>query len=397
MIGIQEIEKKAQRLWPLVMRSALTEEEVFPWVVSLGTPRGQDLSDYFAPLTQWLKEIRDFAQRSGLSFREARINHRSLGEQTLPTHIVCEDRELYLQWMGRKSLFTNWLGEARSTIEEFPQLNAWTLQNVTLLEKHLQDWSAVRSCLRRFIRGDFQQLYLRELDITAVDSKFVEKHRMLLAELLSLILPSEGFDTSIHPGNVARFCQKFGLRYDQRLIRFRCLDDALLQETGGFRDLSVPLSEFSRWSTQAGTIFIVENKINGLSFPLCKGSIIIFGLGGGIDMLREVPWLQSKRLIYWGDIDSHGFAILARLRRYFPAVQSFLMDRETFLLARSLWVHEERPYTDALDLSCLNQEEQEMLASLKVNEYGENLRLEQERVPFAHLCVRLRALLVQDQ
>jgi hypothetical protein len=394
MIGIQEIEKKAQRLWPIVMRSALTGEDVFPWVVSLGTPRGQELSDHFELLTRWLKEIRGFAQKHGLSFRETRISHRSLGEQTLPTHIVWEHRELYLQWTGRKSLFAKWLFEARTTIEEFPQLSGWILQNVTILEKHLQDWSAVRSCLRRFMRGDYQQLYLRELDITAVDSKFVEKHRLLLAELLSLILPSEGFDTSIHPGSVVRFCQKFGLRHDQPLIRFRCLDAALLQETGGFRDLSVPLSDFSRWSTRAGTIFIAENKINGLSFPLCKGSIIIFGLGGGIDVLREVPWLHTKRLIYWGDIDSHGFAILARLRRYFPAVQSFLMDRETFLLARDLWVHEERPYSDAMDLSCLNQEEQELISSLQGNEYGENLRLEQERVPFPHLCASLRTLCI---
>jgi hypothetical protein len=379
-------------MWPAVLRAALKGDDIFPWALPLGTPRGQDLSDHFDSSMKWLKEIRNFAHSHGLSFVETRIRHRSLGEQIIPTHLLWEDRDLYLGWAGRKGYFKLWLNEARATIEEFPLLNPWIYDNVAILEKHLKHWPAIRTCLRRFGQGNYQNLYLRELDVPSVDSKFIEQHRLLVSELLSLIIPSHAFDANLHPGSVVRFCQRFGLRHDQPLIRFRLLDDSLLDETGGFQDLSVPLSELKIWTPSANTIFIAENKVNGLSFPNCQGAMIIFGLGGGIDMLKELAWLHGKQIYYWGDIDSHGFAILARLRRYFPAVQSFLMDQETLLHARALCVSEDSPYTDAIDHNCLNPAEQALFASLQSNEWGENLRLEQERVPFGQLCERLRML-----
>ena len=40
-------------------------------------------------------------------------------------------------------------------------------------------------------------------------------------------------------------------------------------------------------------------------------------------------WLKGRPLHYWGDIDTHGFAMLDRVRAIFPAAESFLMDRET--------------------------------------------------------------------
>ena len=39
----------------------------------------------------------------------------------------------------------------------------------------------------------------------------------------------------------------------------------------------------------------------------------------------------SLDLVYWGDLDTHGFAILNRLRECFPHARSMLMDRATLL------------------------------------------------------------------
>ena len=199
-------------------------------------------------------------------------------------------------------------------------------------------------------------------------------------------------DLSVQPLNIAKFCQKFGLRYDLASIRFRILDEQLKAETGGFGDLSVPLADFRRWKTGARTVFITENKSNGLSFPACKDSLVIFGLGGGVDLLQELEWLRGKDIWYWGDIDSHGFAILARLRRYFPHAQSFLMDEETFLAGKQFWVSEAKPYRDEMDLSRLTTKERELFFRIQENHYGQNLRLEQERIPFARLSASLLEL-----
>ena len=91
--------------------------------------------------------------------------------------------------------------------------------------------------------------------------------------------------------------------------------------------------------------------------------MVIFGLGYGVQTLASVPWLQSKKLYYWGDIDTHGFAILHHSRAIFPEAQLFLMDRETLLAPRELWGTETNCFLGAL--SHLSGAEQNLLADLR--------------------------------
>nr|WP_221935062.1 Wadjet anti-phage system protein JetD domain-containing protein [Catenovulum sediminis] len=66
-----------------------------------------------------------------------------------------------------------------------------------------------------------------------------------------------------------------------------------------------------------------------MAFPPVNNAICIFGLGYGVQLLKEVNWLNQVAIYYWGDIDTHGFAILSQLRGYFPKVKSMLMDEAT--------------------------------------------------------------------
>jgi len=70
---------------------------------------------------------------------------------------------------------------------------------------------------------------------------------------------------------------------------------------------------------------------------------VIFGAGYGFERLDRARWLGELRLCYWGDIDTHGFAILDALRARFDHVESFLMDRSTLLAFESLWGTEDSP------------------------------------------------------
>jgi len=43
------------------------------------------------------------------------------------------------------------------------------------------------------------------------------------------------------------------------------------------------------------------------------------GLGLAVDQLEAIGWLcGAQRHLYWGDLDTYGFAILARASRRFP-------------------------------------------------------------------------------
>jgi hypothetical protein len=130
----------------------------------------------------------------------------------------------------------------------------------------------------------------------------------------------------------------------------------------------------------ARRVFITENEVNGLAFPDVEQSIVVFGMGKSLNLLRSAVWLQNREIYYWGDIDTHGFAMLDQLRAILPTARSLLMDRKTLLAHRPLWVCEDTPFRGGLP--CLQADERELFDALVNNRFGEKVRLEQERVSF---------------
>ena len=64
----------------------------------------------------------------------------------------------------------------------------------------------------------------------------------------------------------------------------------------------------------ARRVFITENETNFLAFPPAADAMVVFGAGYGWEALARASWLHRCQLHYWGDIDTHGFAILDQLR-----------------------------------------------------------------------------------
>lgn len=154
----------------------------------------------------------------------------------------------------------------------------------------------------------------------------------------------------------------------------RSLDASMLFY--GVRKFFLSNDDVARFNPPHKRIFITENKVNGYTFPDCRGSLILFGMGYGVlELARQAKWLADKEVYYWGDLDSDGFNILSSLRHILPNVHSFLMDRDTLLA----YVDKEIKDTgntaaipDRLTVS-------EKMAWKEVHDHG--WRLEQERIP----------------
>lgn len=80
-----------------------------------------------------------------------------------------------------------------------------------------------------------------------------------------------------------------------------------------------------------------------------------------------------------GEIATHGLAILHRARSYLPNLQSVLMDEDTLLRHKALWVDEKEQHP-AAELTLLTEAEQALYQGLKQQLWGQNVRLEQERI-----------------
>jgi len=225
--------------------------------------------------------------------------------------------------------------------------------------------------------------YLRQLDMPGVHTKFIENNKGIIDACLQHILPQQQFDAGITSLGKNGFERKYGLSYDPPMIRFRILDTR--HYIRGLSDLNVPLGDFSRLHVKLQHIFITENKVNGLAFPELDHAMVIFGLGYGVELLAEVPWLVDKHIWYWGDIDTHGFNILSQVRKHWPQTQSLLMDKDTLLACRSLWIEETKPMS-RFETSNLQAFENEVLEGLWQQRWQANpLRLEQEVIPFHFL------------
>ena len=156
---------------------------------------------------------------------------------------------------------------------------------------------------------------------------------------------------------------------------------------GALSELTVRTEELSRQAIGASEVIIVENEISYLALPSRPDTIAIFGSGFAVGSVTALSWLADKIVIYWGDLDTHGFAILNQLRARYPRVESILMDTETLLAHPEQWVSEERP-TDRL-LTHLTDTEAALYRDLIEDRYGRRVRLEQERISFTRVRTAL--------
>ncbi len=109
---------------------------------------------------------------------------------------------------------------------------------------------------------------------------------------------------------------------------------------------------------------------------------MLWGKGFEVDRAGSLPWLREVAVDYWGDLDTHGFAILDRLRAWLPQTRSFLMDRETLLAHRERWGREPTP-----DRGPAGPTDRRRGRALRRPgrrpSRGTGLRLEQERIDWA--------------
>ncbi len=108
-------------------------------------------------------------------------------------------------------------------------------------------------------------------------------------------------------------------------------------------------------------------------------------------VFAAVPWLTECPVHYWGDIDTHGLAILDRLRGHVPHARSLLMDEATLIAHRELWGHEAKP-ASARELPSLDADEAALYRALREGRWGSGVRLEQERIGWSYAWSKLSIL-----
>ncbi len=388
----KDLTKQVNRLWErgLILRSVFPEEALFPKRLTLKTPTSSDLTHAFDDVRAWCAAL---SGMRGIRWISREVRHRVTGTNTYPAEAWVDTAEDAVALIGKTPAWQQFNQIVKTTQQRRPELLAWIQKRPHAALAAYGEWNRYLDLVDWIRRYPRPEVYLRLVDLPGIDTKFIEAHRGVLSELFDLGLPSHLIDDQF--SGVNGFCRRYGFREKPERIRFRVLDPKhnplgmsghpdITLNIGTFADIRAAAKELPK------VIFITENEINYLAFPEIEGSWIIFGAGYGFAALSYAAWMAGCRILYWGDIDTHGFAVLNELRRVFPFAESFLMDRATLLAHRTFWGTEPSPSTATL--SRLERKEAALYDDLKYNRIAPKLRLEQERVSYSTLCNQLLAL-----
>lgn len=380
-----DLKAQLARLWERgeLLRPAVTGEDGFPFRLTLKGPSSADLTDRFEAVRLWSTELAAMPHLR-LVWREVR--HRVQGLQRLPGQVWVDGLDDAFALLGRRrdaERFSGLVGLARARVPAvLPWLERRPLQALALAD----EWPRLLDLVGWLIAHPRPGVYPRQVDVPGVHSKFIETHRAVLSELLDLALPAHAIQADCT--GVTRFNQRYGFLIKPVRIRFRVLDERIPLVPGADHpDVTLDADSFAGLDLPVRRVFITENETNFLAFPRAADAVVIFGAGYGWEALAQARWLERCVVHYWGDIDTHGFAILDQLRGRLPGVRSFLMDRATLDAHQAQWGEEPDPVIH--DLVRLTTEEQALFDDLRDNRIRVGLRLEQERVGFQWLTAAL--------
>jgi len=368
------------REWLKISVSDNNSQTLWPLEVNLDIPTEKDALQQQEGVRAWITAWKSWRGSGDLVWTER--HWRSLGVQTIPQKLILNGPTDAVSWTGEAEAWSNAVERYKTLVQRWPAL-------IDVLPKYYNvlansddgNFLRITESLSWICANPNSGLYPRQIPVAGVDSKWLESHKGLVCELASAIQGTDERD----------FFKVCGLRPPPQLIRMRFLDPEIRSRFSGLCDISAPWEEAANLDIQPSHVFIVENLQTGLAFKNLTGSVVIMALGYGVDVLGRIPWLHHARCIYWGDIDTHGFAILNRARTYLPSLETALMDKQTLFAHCDLWV-QEKDQNACSELPLLTDEEQEVFLSLKNNVWGQQVRLEQERIGWDAAWEAIQAL-----
>jgi len=366
-------------------RGAWLLGEAVPQPVALRMPTQAQASAGFDAFGAWLRAWRTTPLPGHVEWRD--VKWPQLGPQCLPQAWQPNADEAALA-LGEHARWQRARQRCAALVARWPQALGFAArlrrQFDLLADAPEADFVRLLAVVEWLHAHRDSGLFLRQLPIAGIDSKWIEPRRGIIADWLAGlrgIAEPRGFDSLS------------GLRHAPDRVRLRLLDPDLRARLGGLDDIQAPIAQVAALQLPVRQVLIVENRETGLACEDLPGTLLLMARGYAVSYVEQMPWLQQCPLYYWGDIDTHGLAILDRLRRHARHVVSVLMDEPTLhATPRELWGHEPAPHpAEAGELAALTDAERGFYARLRGGEFGPAPRLEQERIAWNYAWPRLRA------
>lgn len=348
----------------------------FPMRIALRRPGRDEIANEFAEVAQWTRDLVARSQGAPWTLETRRVSvGKTLGSQSIPwfAHVDTVADALSILGPDAKRQATGFT----AAWERAAQAGSWA-QDVAL-SRPLdvlaagEQWSMLLAITAWLVDNPRPGIEPRLLPVVGAHTKVIEQNRALARRLFDAALPPEAIDDSADT-----FDERYGftprslgvtVRGPGRIVGLPHLEQATVTwPLEGLAGIDPALHRVDQ-------VVIVENLKCLALVPPAEGRMAVWGMGKSASaIVAAVPWLPSLDVVYWGDLDTWGYSILADVRAVLPGLRSVLMDASTVSAHASRATIEPVPYDETVDH--LTPDE---AAGLELVRAGQ-LRIEQEHL-----------------
>ncbi len=306
-----DVKRRLDRTWHTHLEPG--PDPAWPHTFPLSAPAKDELERNFERYRTDILTLRAWAARHGLVLTDA--SRRVLGtSQPVPTHVTVNSVDDAARLVGPDWSARLTRGRARLAalrVHAFTGDLPRTVRDVNTYSD--VDFGLLCSTADWFRRhGESARgLTPRQVPVPGLQAKWLNTRHALIAGLADL--PGLG----LAPGHPAR-------------IHFTYLDPVHRAAGGRWHD-SASVGDAMAPAYEPRVVIISENKDTAVGFPPVAGGISVEGAGTGGSTPAAIGWLRDcPDVVYWGDMDADGLAILNQYREAGLAVRSILMNVTTY-------------------------------------------------------------------
>jgi len=176
----KDLKKQLERLWERaeLLRDVLSGGSCFPLRLVIKGPDSTDITERFEKVRSWVSELIE-----GFPFRIEwkEVRHRVQGLQRLPASAWVDSREGAIRWLGKQRDWERFSSLMEMIRQEHPALQPWFIKQPFKALDLLNEWPKLLSVVEWLKAHPRPGIYLRQVDVPGVHSKFIESHLSVLS------------------------------------------------------------------------------------------------------------------------------------------------------------------------------------------------------------------------
>tara|TARA_X000001388_G_scaffold73659_1_gene65668 strand:- start:866 stop:2083 length:1218 start_codon:yes stop_codon:yes gene_type:complete len=268
-----------------------------------------------------------------ITIKRIRRGSSSISPANYPSKLIVRGFETLCKLLNDEITYLNFLTRSKKlmallndpSVEKHAAILKTTIVYIDISEKQ---FAKVIGVFPQIIFGMGEGLFLRQLPIEGVDTKFLEssRHASLLFNLYQIEHRESFNGGTITARNLPELLKVESLPTSGLRVRF---SPNYQPQYANLPTVKLDYRDLMQMNILESNVLIVENETSVFQVRAFDDLLIIGGAGYSLEFLNA-PWLKSRKLAYWGDMDSDGMNMMNQVLNVYPNTTVLMMNEQTY-------------------------------------------------------------------